>query len=118
MKKLVALLSASPLAAFAADAAPAPHQGNMLMNLFPLLLIVALVYFMMIRPQMKQNKEHKNLLGNMQVGDEVHTQSGIVGKINKVGEQYVELTIADDTHVKVQKKTITGMIPKGSLKSI
>lgn len=116
MKKLIAILLASPMVAMAADTAT--KKPNELLSFLPLILIVAVFYFFMIRPQMKQSKEQRNLHSDLQVGDEVHTQSGIVGKINKVGEQYVELTIADNTHVKVQKKTISSLIPKGSLKSI
>lgn len=115
MKRLIAILLASPMLAFATTTAQHPNQ---LMSFLPLILIVAVFYFLMIRPQMKQSKEQRNLHSGLQVGDEVHTQSGIVGKINKVGEQYIELTIAENTNIKVQRKTVTSLIPKGSLKSI
>lgn len=116
MKKLLALLAASPLTAFAATTAPAGHP-NPLIQFAPLVLIVVLLYFMMIRPQMKRGKETKNMLANLGPGDEVVTTGGILGKINSVGDSFVELSINDSTSVKVQKNAITNVVPKGSVKS-
>eukprot|EP00825_Cyclidium_porcatum_P019428 TRINITY_DN2203_c0_g1_i3.p1 TRINITY_DN2203_c0_g1~~TRINITY_DN2203_c0_g1_i3.p1 ORF type:complete len:130 (-),score=42.96 TRINITY_DN2203_c0_g1_i3:178-567(-) len=76
------------------------------------------LWFLMIRPQMKKAKEHKALLGALAKGDEVVTQGGIVGKIIKVGENYVTVEIAEGTEVVVQKPSIGLVLPKGTLKSL
>ncbi len=116
MKRLAILPFLFPLAAFADDTGVS--HTNPLIQFLPLVVIVALLYFMMIRPQMKQSKELRGLLANLQIGDEVQTQSGIIGKIAKMGDQYIDLTIAENTDIKILKKAISGVVPKGTLKSI
>jgi len=93
-------------------------HSNPILQFLPIIVLVVLLYFFLIRPQMKQSKEQRNLLGNLQVGDEVHTQAGLIGKVTKVGEQYVSLNIAENTEIKMVKKAITGVVPKGTLKNI
>jgi len=73
---------------------------------------------MLIRPQMKQAKEHKTLLEALKAGDEVVSNSGILGKITKINNQFATLEIAKDVEVKIQKQTIQTLLPKGTLKSI
>lgn len=114
---ILSLLSLSPLVAFADDTVGGSHP-NPLIQFLPLVVIVVLLYFVMIRPQMKQNKEHRNLLINLQAGDEVQTQAGIIGKIVKLNDQYIDLAIADNVEIKILKKAISGVVPKGTLKSI
>jgi preprotein translocase subunit YajC len=101
--------------AYAADAAPA---ADPLMQFLPLIVIFALFYFMMIRPQMKRAKEQKNMLESLQKGDEVITAGGELGRVVKVSEAYVSLEIAENVVVHVQKPAITTLLPKGTIKAI
>ena len=100
--------------AFAAGAAPAPDWTSFL----PLIIIFILFWFMLIRPQMKQAKEHRKMLDALQKGDEVATSGGLAGKITKVGDSFIALEIAPDTVVQVQKHTVQTLLPKGTLKSL
>ena len=89
------------------------------MNLPPELFLVAmfvLMYFLLIRPQQKRAKDHKNLLKTLKKGDEVVTNGGIVGKVNSVDESFAALEIAKGVVVKVQKQGINQKMPKGSAK--
>ena len=88
------------------------------MQLLPMILMFVVLWFLMIRPQMKKAKEHKALLAALQKGDEVVTQGGIVGKVVKVGDSYVTVEIAANTEVVVQKPSIGLVLPKGTLKSL
>ena len=99
-----------------AGAAADPTGG--FMQILPMILMFVVLWFLMIRPQMKKAKEHKALLGALAKGDEVVTQGGIVGKIIKVGENYVTVEIAEGTEVVVQKPSIGLVLPKGTLKSL
>ena len=101
--------------AYAADAAPA---ADPLMQFLPLIVIFALFYFMMIRPQMKRAKEQKNMLESLQKGDEVVTAGGELGKVAKVSPAYISLEIAPNVVVNVQKSAITTLLPKGTIKDI
>jgi preprotein translocase subunit YajC len=100
----------------AAPAANDPTGG--LMGLLPIILMFVVLWFLMIRPQMKKAKEHKALLAALAKGDEVVTQGGIVGKVVKVGDSYVTVEIAEGTEVVVQKPSIGLVLPKGTLKSL
>ena len=89
------------------------------MNLPPELFLVAmfvLLYFLLIRPQQKRAKDHKNLLKTLKKGDEVVTNGGVVGKVNSVDESFATLEIAEGVVVKVQKQGINQKMPKGSAK--
>jgi preprotein translocase subunit YajC len=88
------------------------------MQLLPMILMFVVLWFLMIRPQMKKAKEHKALLAGLAKGDEVVTQGGIVGKVTKVGDAYVTVEIAEGTEVVVQKPSIGLVLPKGTLKSL
>lgn len=96
----------------AAPAAPGFTQ------FLPLIIIFILFWFMLIRPQMKRAKEQKKMLSEIQKGDEVITASGQVGKIAKIGEQFVSLEIADGVITHVQKQSIQTLLPKGTIKGI
>jgi preprotein translocase subunit YajC len=87
-------------------------------GLLPIVLMFVLLYFMLIRPQMKRAKEHKTMTDALQKGDEVITSGGVLGKITKAGEAYVTLEIASGVEVNVQKGAIQTLLPKGSIKSI
>ena len=97
-----------------AAAAPATDFTSFL----PLIVIFVLFFFMIIRPQMKQAKEHRNMIAALQKGDEVVTSGGIVGKITKVTDTFVNVEIAPNTEITVQKHAIQSALPKGTIKSI
>lgn len=88
------------------------------MGMLPIVLMFVLLYFLMIRPQMKRAKEHKTMTGALQKGDEVITAGGVLGKITSVSEDYLSLEIAPDTEVQVQKTAVQTLLPKGTIKSI
>lgn len=103
--------------AFAQAAAPAGAGADWL-SLLPLILIFVLFYFMLIRPQMKRAKEHKNMVEALQKGDEVVTAGGAVGRITKVGDGYLTLEIADKVEIQVQKQAVQLLLPKGTIKGL
>lgn len=99
-----------------AGAAADPTGG--LMQMLPMILMFVVLWFIMIRPQMKKAKEHKALLEALAKGDEVVTQGGVVGKVTKVGDSYVTIEIASNTEIVVQKPAVSIVLPKGTLKSL
>lgn len=100
-----------------AQAAGAAPGGNPLLQMLPLVLIFVVFYFLLIRPQAKRAKEHKAMVAALGVGDEVVTNGGILGKITETGEQFLTVEIAAGVQVKVQRHTVTNVVPKGTLKS-
>jgi len=84
----------------------------------PIILMFVLLYFLMIRPQMKRAKEQKAMVEALQKGDEVVTAGGVVGKITKLGEQYVTIEIAPNTEVVLQRSAVQVPLPKGTLKTL
>ncbi|HZV54562.1 MAG TPA: preprotein translocase subunit YajC [Rhodocyclaceae bacterium] len=107
-----------------AQAAPAaandPTGG--LMGMLPIILMFVVLWFLMIRPQMKKSKEHQKMVTELQKGDEVVTQGGIVGRVTKLSENYITVEIAEgkngSVEVTVQKQAIGALLPKGTLKSL
>src|SRR5690349_21540854 len=97
----------------AAGAAPDP-----IMSMLPLLFIFALMYFMVIRPQMKKAKEHRAMVEALSKGDEVITSGGIAGRIVELGEAFATVEIAPNTQIKLQRSAISAVLPKGTLKSV
>jgi preprotein translocase subunit YajC len=113
------IAAAAAYASTTANAAPAAgQQPDPLMSFLPLIVIFVLFYFMLIRPQMKRAKEQRKMTEGLQKGDEVVTASGQVGKVTKVGEQYVSLEIAEGVVTHVQKQTVQTLLPKGTIKGI
>jgi preprotein translocase subunit YajC len=104
--------------AHAQTAAASSDPTGGLMQMLPLILMFVVLWFLMIRPQMKKAKEHKALLEALAKGDEVVTQGGLAGRITKVGDNYVSLEIAEGTEVVVQKPAIGLVLPKGTLKTL
>lgn len=100
-----------------AYAAPAAGAQDPLIGLLPFVIIFVLFYFMLIRPQMKRAKEQKKMIDALQKGDEVVTTGGVLGKITKVGDQYISLEVADNVVIQVQKPTVQTLLPKGTMKS-
>jgi len=101
-----------------AHAQAAAAQPNALVQFAPLVVLVVLFYFMLIRPQMKRTKEHRQMLEKIAKGDEVVTTGGVAGKVAGIGEAYVSLEIADNVIIKVQKPAIGSVLPKGTLKTL
>lgn len=98
-----------------AYAQAASGTGSSLMGLLPLVLMFVVLYFVMIRPQMKKQKEHKALIDALSVGDEVVTAGGISGKVAKVQEAYIGLEVAPSVVIQVQRTAVTQVLPKGTL---
>jgi preprotein translocase subunit YajC len=92
--------------------------GGGLMSFLPIILMFGVLWFIMIRPQMKRQKEAKAMMEALAKNDEVVTAGGILGKVTKVTDQYVMLEIAANTEITVQKNAVTTVLPKGSLKSL
>ena len=88
-----------------------------LMGLLPLVLIFAVFYFLLIRPQNKRQKEHREMVAGVSVGDEVVTSGGVLGKITEVKEQFVRVQVADGVELKIQRHTVGQVMPKGTIKS-
>jgi preprotein translocase subunit YajC len=98
-------------------AAPAAGGGSMLSTLLFPLLLVAVMYFLMIRPQMKKQKEHRSMLEKLGNGDEVITNGGVAGVVREIGDHFITVEIADNVRIRVQKGAIANVLPKGTLKS-
>ena len=79
---------------------------------------MVLIWFLMIRPENKRRKSHQEMLNSLEVGDEVVTAGGILGKITKIGDQFLEVTLNDSMKVKIQVSAISNVLPKGTIKSI
>ena len=105
----------SPVIAQAAAAQPA---GGGMSMIIMMVVLFGLMYFMMIRPQMKRQKEHRALIAGLAKGDEVVTNGGIAGRVEDVGETFITVEIAANVKVKVQKGAVQQVLPKGSLKSV
>ena len=104
---------------FISNAYAAPGaQGGDLLSFLPILIIFALFYFMLIRPQMKQAKQQKAMIDSLKAGDEVATTGGVIGKITKVGDSFISIEIATNTMVNVQKHAVQTLLPPGTIKSI
>ena len=87
-------------------------------GLLPIVLMFVLLYFMLIRPQMKRAKEHKTMVEALQKGDEVVAAGGVLGKLTRIGDAYVSIEIAPEVEVNVQKASVQTLLPKGTIKSI
>ena len=103
--------------AHAQTAAQAPAEAGF-MQIALMVGLFVMFYFIAIRPQRKRQKEHQELMGNLQKGDEVVSNSGILGKIVKLEEGYVVLNVTDNVELKFQRSAIHAVLPKGTLKSI
>ena len=98
--------------------ASAPVQGGGIMDFLPLIVLAAVFYFFILRPQSKRAKEQKAMVEALQRGDEVVTVGGEVGRITKVYEQYVGVELNENIEVTVQKSSIQLVLPKGTIKTI
>jgi len=103
-----------------AQVAPAPAAtespfGN-LGTMLPLVLMFVVLYFVMIRPQMKRQKEHKTMVDALAKGDEIVTSGGLLGKITKIGESFIGIEIANGVEIQVQRSAVVQVLPKGTVK--
>jgi len=98
----------------AAPAAASTESG--LLGMLPLVLMFVVLYFVMIRPQMKRQKEHKAMIEAIAKGDEVVTAGGVVGKVSKLGDNFVHLEVANGVELQLQRSAISQVLPKGTLK--
>jgi preprotein translocase subunit YajC len=98
-----------------AQAAP-QGQSDPLMSFLPLIFIFVVFYFLLIRPQSKKAKEHKQMVAALAKGDEVVTNGGMLGKLTKVGDNFVELEVAEGIRIKIQRQAVANLMPKGTVK--
>jgi preprotein translocase subunit YajC len=102
---------------FIASAYAQDAQPGGLMSFLPLIVIFIIFYFLLIRPQMKRAKEHRKLVADLAVGDEIVTNGGLLGRISKVGESFVTVELSDAVQIKVQRHAVSSIMPKGTIKS-
>ena len=89
-----------------------------LMSMLPLLLMFAVLYFVMIRPQMKKQKEHRSMIDALAKGDEIVTAGGLLGKVSKIGDAYLSVELASGVEVQMQRQAVVQVLPKGTLKEV
>ncbi|MGI9335946.1 MAG: preprotein translocase subunit YajC [Gammaproteobacteria bacterium] len=94
----------------------APGGSDPLLSFLPIVLIFAVFYFLMIRPQQKRAKEHKAMVEALNKGDEVVTNGGVLGKITKVGDHFVTIEVAQGSEMRVQRGAVASIMPKGTMK--
>ena len=109
------MLISSAFAQTAPAAAGGSDIGSSLMSMLPLLLMFGVLYFVMIRPQMKRQKEHKAMIDALAKGDEVATAGGLLGKVTKVGDTSLSVEIADGVEVQLQRHAVVQVLPKGTV---
>jgi preprotein translocase subunit YajC len=105
--------------AFAQTAPAAAASGGMdssLMSMLPLVLMFVVLYFVMIRPQMKKQKEHRSMIDAIAKGDEIVTAGGIIGKVSKLGDSYISVELAQGVEVQMQRSAVVQVLPKGTVK--
>ena len=87
-----------------------------LMSMLPLVLMFVVLYFVMIRPQMKKQKEHRSMIDALAKGDEIVTAGGLLGKVSKIGDAYLSVELASGVEVQMQRQAVVQVLPKGTLK--
>ncbi len=101
----------------AAATAPAHGQAGGIMSMLPMLIIfVAVFYFLIIRPQQKRQKDHKALMDNISIGDDVLTSGGVLGRVSKLRDNYLMVKIAKEVEITIQKGAVASVLPKGTFK--
>jgi preprotein translocase subunit YajC len=99
-----------------AAAAAGGDMQSTLMSMLPLLLMFAVLYFVMIRPQMKKQKEHRAMIDALAKGDEIVTAGGLLGKVSKIADAYIGVELATGVEVQMQRQAVVQVLPKGTLK--
>jgi preprotein translocase subunit YajC len=110
------LFISSAIAQTAPAAAAGGDMQSSLMGMLPLVLMFVVLYFVMIRPQMKKAKEHKSMVESLAKGDEVATAGGILGKVTKLGDSFISIEVANGVEVQLQRSAVVQVLPKGSIK--
>ncbi len=95
----------------------APPEQSPLGFLLPMIILFVAFYFLLIRPQQKRQKQHREMVSQLSTGDEIITAGGILGKITAVTEQFLTIQVADGVEVKVQRQTVSAVLPKGTVDS-
>ncbi|MCL5051999.1 preprotein translocase subunit YajC [Acidithiobacillus acidisediminis] len=109
----------SPIAtAYAATADAGGGSDSMIFQFLPLIVIFAIFYFLLIRPQSKKAKAQRDMVAAIGKGDEVVSSGGLVGRVMQAGEEYLQIEIAENTVVKIQRSAVTMVLPKGTLKKL
>ena len=90
--------------------------GDPFLSFLPLIVIFVVFYFILIRPQTKKQKEHQEMINALEVGNEVVTAGGILGKIQEMNENYANLEISENVTIKIQRQTISSLLPKGTIR--
>jgi len=106
----------SAIAQTAPAAAAGGDMASSLMSMLPLVLMFVVLYFVMIRPQMKRQKEHRAMIDALAKGDEVATAGGLLGKVTKLGDSHLGVEIAAGVEVQLQRSAVVQVLPKGTLK--
>lgn len=106
------------LAATATTTATRGAQGDGTFSLMMIAAIFVLFYFMLIRPQNKRAKEHRELVGKLKKGDEIVTAGGILGKVSSIDEQYIKISVSEGIEVSLQRSAVSAVLPKGTLKAL
>ena len=101
-----------------AEASAASGQPDALTSLLPLVIFGVVLYFLMIRPQVKRQKEHKKMVDALSKGDEVVTNGGLAGKIIDLGDNFIKVEVAEGVQVKFRRGAVESVMPKGSLKDM
>jgi len=99
-----------------AQAATGGDTQSTLMGMLPLVLMFVVLYFVMIRPQMKKQKEHRNMVDALAKGDEIVTAGGMIGKVAKIGDVYIGVELANGIEVQMQRSAVAQVLPKGTVK--
>ena len=99
-------------------AEPASGSASGYSSIIMMVLFAVVFYFLLIRPQSKRQKEHKNMLASIQKGDEVVTSGGILGKVNKITDSFIVLNVGNNVEMKFQKHAVTATLPKGTIKAV
>ena len=106
----------SPAFAQTAPAASGGGTESSLLSLLPLVLMFVVLYFIMIRPQMKRQKEHKAMIEALAKGDEVVISGGVIGRVSKLGDSFVHVEVANGVELQVQRPAVIQVLPKGTFK--
>ena len=104
--------------AYAATAAASGGFLGSLTQFIPIILMFVALYFLMIRPQMKRQKEHRTMMEAVTRGDEIVTSGGILGKVTKVSDVYLAIEVQEGTEIVIQKSAVSTLLPKGTIKSL
>jgi preprotein translocase subunit YajC len=110
------VLISSAYAQTAPAAAGGGDMASSLTSLLPLVLMFVVLYFVMIRPQMKRQKEHRAMIDALAKGDEVATAGGVIGKVSRLGDTFIGLEVANGVEIQVQRSAVVQVLPKGSVK--